>query len=93
MSKGARKREIREEKIRMQMQAEEQKKIKNKKNLKLSAIAAVCLVLASIITIVSCNIYGKYLDSGEGLRNTVAFSSENYAVDNAMMSYYIYDTY
>jgi len=93
LSKGARKRETREEDIRKQQIAAENKSNNRKSNtIVVVAVVALALVVA-LGSIISAYAYNAYLDSGDPLRNTIVLKSANNSVDNAMMSYYIYDTY
>ncbi|MBE6550805.1 MAG: hypothetical protein E7665_01585 [Ruminococcaceae bacterium] len=93
MSKGARKRESREEKILAEKLAAEKDLKNKKKKITITIITAVCLVIAVAVSAIAIISHNNYLDTGEGLRNTAALASDNFTVDNAMMSYYIYDTY
>ncbi len=78
-----------------QRQEEKLKKERKKKRIE-TAIALSCvgaIVLATGGVFVANKIHEDYLDSGEGLRKVVAMSTENYAVDNAMLTYFVYNDY
>lgn len=49
------------------------------------SVAAIAGIIFGVITLIN--------NSGAVLRKTVSFSSDNYEIDNAMFSYYYYDTY
>lgn len=85
MGKGQRSREARAGK------REELKRIAAKKKLrnKIYKIAGATAAALAAIAIIGIVIFNTISSTGYFLRNTVAMKTENYQVDNAMMTYYL----
>lgn len=77
-------REQREEAVRAVKHA------KNKKALKFVSVFVAAAVVVALIAVLAANVY---LSSGAGIRNQTAAQSDDYTVDGAMMSFFIYDSY
>lgn len=93
MGKAARSKAQNEEK-RLRQEEKRRQEAKRKKielTVALSAVALVVIALCSVL--VANKIRQNYLDSGKGLREVTAMSTENYTVDNAMLTYFIYNDY
>ena len=89
MGKGQRSREARVGK------REELKKIAAKKKLrsKIYKIVGAAAAAVAVVAIVGIVIYNTIASTGYFLRNTVAMKTDNYQVDNAMMTYYVKNQY
>ncbi len=59
---------------------------------KKTTISVICMVLV-LALFAGVIIYNKVVDSGYYYRNTISASSENYEINNAMMSYYFNSSY
>ncbi len=78
-------------KTKKELRKEEQARIqrtKRRSNIALIAFAAVVVIIIAAICISSIA-----SATGYTLRSTVAMESENFQVDNAMMSYFFYNSY
>lgn len=89
MGKGQRSREARAGK------REEMKKVAAKQRLmqKVKRIISVCVIVVLLLGVASIAVYNTVSKTGYFLRNTVAMSTDNYEVDNAMMTYYLKNQY
>lgn len=78
-----------------QRQKEKLQQERRKKRIELTVALSVIgvLVLSVVGVLIANKIHEDYLDSGKGLRNVIAMSSDNYSVDNAMLTYFIYNDY
>lgn len=93
MGKGSRKRISYQEK--MQKRESEQKALaaQKKKNLTIGILVAVVLIVA-IVGLAVWKVWDEnYKDSGEGLRNKESITSDNFAIDNAVVTYVFNSTY
>lgn len=63
-----------------------------KKEKRNSIIITICVILAAVL-ILSLVVYNRFVDSGYFLRSTTAAESENFEVDNAMMTYFFHSNY
>ena len=93
MGKGTRKREakIKEAKmLRLQEARAQRKKAKTRRSIIISVVSCV-LVIAAIIGV--CTGVVAVKESGVLLRNKISITSEHYEVDNAMLSYFIFNNY
>ena len=93
MGKGTRKREakIKEAKmLRLQEARAQRKKAKTRRSIIISVVSCV-LVIAAIIGV--CTGVVAVKESGVILRNKISITSEHYEVDNAMLSYFIFNNY
>lgn len=68
------------------------KNSKNSAGNKKTALSVVCMVLV-LALFAGVIVYSKIADSGVFYRNTVSVSSENYEVNNAMLSYFFNSQY
>lgn len=66
-------------------------KIKRRK--KINKIIGICAGVVAVLAIAFGIAYNAVAATGYFLRNTVAMSSDNYTVDNAMMTYYLKNEY
>jgi len=89
MGKGKRSREARAGK-REQLKAAA---IKLRRRKKITKIISICVAIVLVVGIVSTIVYNTIANTGYFLRNTVAMSTKNFEVDNAMMAYYIKNEY
>ena len=89
MGKGKRAREARAGK-REQMKIVAAKKVRREKITKAITAVISILVVAAIVLGIA---YSVVASTGFFLRNAVAMSTENYKVDNAMMTYYTKSIY
>lgn len=89
MGKGQRSREARAGK------REEMKKVAAKQRMmrKVKRIIALCVAIVLVIGIVSIVVYNTVASTGYFLRNTIAMATDNFEVDNAMMTYYLKNQY
>lgn len=89
MGKGQRAREARAGK------KEELKVIAAKKKLqsKIKKIIGICAASAVAVAIVAVVIYNSIASTGYFLRNTIALKTDNFQVDNAMLTYYLKTRY
>lgn len=89
MGKGQRAREARAGK------KEELRAIAAKKKLqsKIKKIIGICAASAVAVAIVAVVIYNSIASTGYFLRNTVALKTDNFQVDNAMLTYYLKTRY
>ncbi len=85
MGKGKRSREARAGK-REELKAAA---IKLRRRKRITKVISVCVAVILVIGIISTVIYNTIANTGYFLRNTVAMSTKNFEVDNAMMAYYI----
>lgn len=75
------------------------KKYVSEKQRRVRVIVAALLavVILSVAFITGGILYSKHLNSGSSMRKLISFESENYKVDNCMMTYYyftdFYNTY
>lgn len=71
---------------------QEAAKAKKRRALRDKIIGIVCAVLAVIVlcTAIGCSAFNN---SGFVLRRTVSITTENYSVDNAVLSFYFYNAY
>lgn len=93
MGKGTRKRDARLKEakmLRVQEARAQRKKAKTRKNIIISVVSVV-LVVAAVIGV--CTGVVAVKESGILLRNKVSITSEHYEVDNAMLSYFIFNNY
>jgi len=93
MGKGTRKRDARLKEakmLRVQEARAQRKKAKTRKNIIISVVSCV-LVVAAIVGVCSGIVAVK--ESGVLLRNKISITSKNYQVDNAMLSYFIFNNY
>lgn len=63
-----------------------------KKEKRNSIIITICVILAAVL-ILGLVVYNRFVDSGYFLRSTTAAESENFEVDNAMMTYFFHSNY
>ncbi len=70
---------------------QEAKRKKLELTVALSCIGVIVVALAGVL--IGNTMYQKYLDSGKKLREVTALSTENYTVDNAMLTYFVYNDY
>ena len=89
MGKGKRSREARAGK-REQMKAAA---IKLRRRQKITKAISIVVAVVVVIGILSTIVYNTIANTGYFLRNTVAMSTKNFEVDNAMMAYYIKNEY
>lgn len=89
MGKGKRAREARAGK-REEMKKAALKKIRRQKISKAITVVVSVLIIAAIVVGIA---YSTVASTGYFLRNAVAMSTENYQVDNAMMTYYTKSIY
>ncbi len=89
MGKGQRSREARAGK-REEMKKAAAKQLRRKK---FNKIIGICVAVVAVIGIAAVVIYNSIASTGYFLRNTIALSTENYKVDNAMMTYYVKNQY
>ena len=61
-----------------------------KKTGKGKKIAIICAVVVAVLAVGALALYSHFSDSGFFLRHTVAVESDNFKVNNAMMSYFYY---
>ena len=66
-------------------------KIKRRK--KINKIIGICAGVVAVLAIAFGIAYNAVAATGYFLRNTVAMSSDNYTVDNAMMTYFVKSSY
>lgn len=66
---------------------------KLKRRKKINKIIGVCAAAVVVIAIIGAVVYNAVAATGYFLRNTVVMSTENYKVDNAMMTYYLKNEY
>ncbi len=93
MGKASRnKRENLEERREKAAKKQEAIKAKKKRALRDKIIAIVCAVLAVVVLGTAIG-YSAFNNSGFILRRTESISSENYSVDNAILSFYFYSVY
>ncbi len=85
MGKGKRSREARAGK-REEMKAAA---LKLRRRKKITKIISICVAVVLVMAIVSTIAYNAIAATGYFLRNTVAMSTKNFEVTNAMMAYYI----
>lgn len=85
MGKGKRSREARAGK-REEMKAAA---LKLRRRKKITKIISTILTIVIVVGILSTIVYNTIANTGYFLRNTVAMSTKNFEVDNAMMAYYI----
>lgn len=93
MGKGTRKRDARLKEakmLRVQQAREQRRKAKQRKSIIVSIVATI-LIVASVIGV--CTGVVAVKESGVLLRNKVSITSEHYEVDNAMLSYFIFNQY
>ena len=69
------------------------KAAKLKRRKKINKIIGICVAAFIVVAIVFAVAYNAIAATGYFLRNTVVMSSENYQVDNAMMTYYLKNEY
>lgn len=60
---------------------------------KINKIIGICVGIVAVLAIAFGIAYNAVAATGYFLRNTVAMSSDNYTVDNAMMTYYLKNEY
>ncbi len=89
MGKGKRSREARAGK-REEMKAAA---LKLRRRKKITKFISTCIAIVVVIGILSTIVYNVIAGTGYFLRNTVAMSTKNFEVDNAMMAYYIKNEY
>ncbi len=78
-------------KTKKQLRLEESlKRERSKKRAKFGLIAIIAIIAIILIWVIASSVISA---TGFDLRNTVALETENFAVDNAMLSYYFYDYY
>ena len=66
---------------------------KLKRRKKINKIIGICVGIVAVLAIAFGIAYNAVAATGYFLRNTVAMSSDNYTVDNAMMTYYLKNEY
>lgn len=71
---------------------QEAAKAKKKRALRNKIIGIVCAVLA-VLVLGTTIVYNSFSNSGFFLRRTESMSTENYSVDNAVLSFYFYSVY
>lgn len=93
MGKGTRKREakIKQAKLLRQQEAKAIRKRKKTTKTIIISIVAFVLIVSSVIGIFTAVVAVR--ESGILLRNKVSIVSDNYKVDNAMLSFFIYNNY
>ncbi len=69
------------------------KAAKLKRRKKINKIIGICVAAFIAVAIVFAVVYNAIAATGYFLRNTVVMSSDNYQVDNAMMTYYLKNEY
>ncbi len=89
MGKGQRARQARAGK-REEMKAAA---IKLRRRKTIVKIISTCVAVVLAIGLLSIVVYNTISGTGYFLRNTVAMSTENFEVDNAMMAYYVKNQY
>ncbi len=93
MGKAKRAKEKRLLEEQRKSEAEAKKRAEKKENIKIATvIIAIVLVIAILVTSV-CLVVISVKKSGNYLRNKVSVSSENYEINNAMLSYLFADTF
>lgn len=93
MGKAKRAKEKRLLEEQRRSEAEAKKRAEKKENIKIATvIIAIVLVIAILVTSV-CLVVISVKKSGNYLRNRVSVSSENYEINNAMLSYLFADTF
>ncbi len=63
-----------------------------KKEKRNSILITIAVILVAVL-VIGLTVYNRFVDSGYFLRNTVAAESENFEVDNAMMTYFFHSNY
>lgn len=66
---------------------------KLKRRKKINKIIGLCAAAVVVVAIIGAVVYNSIAATGYFLRNTVVMSTENYKVDNAMMTYYLKNEY
>ena len=93
MSKSARTRQLKEEERleRQQRQFEEKKAMRRMDRL--AAIVSGAVTGLIILALAIYLLMNSLLDNGYFMRKKVSVSSDNYQINNTMMSYYFYEEY
>ena len=89
MGKGKRSREARAGK-REELKAQA---LKKKRRSLIGKIIAACMAALVVLAVVAVVVYNSVAATGYFLRNTVVMSTENFKVDNAMMTYFLKNEY
>ncbi len=63
-----------------------------KKEKRNSILITIAVILVAAL-VIGLTVYNRVVDSGYFLRNTVAAESENFEIDNAMMTYFFHSNY
>ena len=93
MGKAQRARLKRTEEEERALREREMKKAERRENIKITAIVVSILLVIAIIVTTICVVVNMVKSTGNYLRNKVGVNSENFEVNNAMMSYFFRDTY
>lgn len=93
MGKGKRAREMRAEETALKKQREVQKKKRQKLMRKWGAVAAVVAVVLVIGLVAGISYSNTVKDSGVKLREAKALTTDNFAIDNAMLTYLFHAQY
>lgn len=93
MGKAKRAKEKRLQEEQRKVAAEAKKREERKENIKIvSIIVSIILVVAILVTSV-CLVIAGIKGKGDYLRNKVSVSSDNYEINNAMLSYLFADSF
>ncbi|MEA4831836.1 Chaperone SurA [bioreactor metagenome] len=93
MGKGNRNKQLKIKEISIKQKKREEQALKRKKSRKIVIVSVCGILCAAILCTAGVLIANAVLDSGDLLRSKVCLSSENYKVDEAMITFYIYKTY
>ena len=92
MGKAQRARLKRTEEQERALREREMKKAERRETMKITAIVVSILLVIAIIVTTICVVVNMVKSTGNYLRNNVGVYSENFEVNNAMMSYFFRDT-
>lgn len=93
MGKGTRKRDVKKSQMKM-LRRERERKLENRKRaIKHSLTTLGVAVCIAAVVFAWIGIDGMIKDSGSTLRDKVGVTTQNYSVDNAMMSYFLNATF
>ena len=92
MGKANRNKRDDQEKLALAAQRKEQAAAAAKKSVRNKFIAIVCTILA-VVLLATPIVYSKLITSGYFLRRTVSVTTENFEVDNAVVSYFLHEYY
>lgn len=93
MGKGTRKRISRDNYLLEQEAKKKAEAIKKKKMRKIGIIITSCVLVIALISGGATYAWKYATDTGYFMRNTIAVKTNNYKVDNMMMSYFVNSTY